>query len=81
MCLKNSLALQEVLWDNPPIPENQATCALFYSISSTQVCAHSSFISVVLTFVLVDFHIFYSFRGSDESYGFMTSVLCICSLA
>ncbi|CAH2071558.1 unnamed protein product [Thlaspi arvense] len=28
--------IQEVLWDNPPIPENQATCALFYSISSTQ---------------------------------------------
>ncbi|XP_010422262.1 PREDICTED: malonyl-CoA decarboxylase, mitochondrial-like [Camelina sativa] len=28
--------IQEVLWDNPPIPENQATSALFYSISSTQ---------------------------------------------
>ncbi|XP_010538735.1 PREDICTED: malonyl-CoA decarboxylase, mitochondrial [Tarenaya hassleriana] len=28
--------IQEVLWDNPPIPENEATCALFYSISSTQ---------------------------------------------
>lgn len=28
--------IQEVLWDNPPIPENQAACALFYSISSTQ---------------------------------------------
>ncbi|CAN8308428.1 unnamed protein product [Cochlearia groenlandica] len=28
--------IKEVLWDNPPIPENQATCALFYSISSTQ---------------------------------------------
>ncbi|CAH8356590.1 unnamed protein product [Eruca vesicaria subsp. sativa] len=28
--------IQEVLWDNPPIPENQSTCALFYSISSTQ---------------------------------------------
>uniref|UniRef100_A0A0R0GA83 Malonyl-CoA decarboxylase C-terminal domain-containing protein n=1 Tax=Glycine max TaxID=3847 RepID=A0A0R0GA83_SOYBN len=28
--------IQEVLWDNPPIPESEATCALFYSISSTQ---------------------------------------------
>lgn len=29
---------QEVLWDDPPTPEREATCALFYSISSTQVC-------------------------------------------
>lgn len=28
--------IQEVLWDSPPISENEATCALFYSISSTQ---------------------------------------------
>ncbi|EXB77035.1 Malonyl-CoA decarboxylase [Morus notabilis] len=28
--------IQEVLWDDPPIPESEATCALFYSISSTQ---------------------------------------------
>lgn len=28
---------QEVLWDEPPIAEYEATCALFYSISSTQV--------------------------------------------
>ncbi|KAK9935969.1 hypothetical protein M0R45_012839 [Rubus argutus] len=28
--------VQEVLWDDPPIPECDATCALFYSISSTQ---------------------------------------------
>ncbi|CAO2842487.1 unnamed protein product [Amaranthus hypochondriacus] len=28
--------IQEVLWDNPPIPECDATCALLYSISSTQ---------------------------------------------
>ncbi|KAL2495435.1 malonyl-CoA decarboxylase family protein [Forsythia ovata] len=28
--------VQEVLWDDPPIPECEATCALFYSISSTQ---------------------------------------------
>lgn len=28
--------IQEVLWDDPPFPENEATCALFYSISSTQ---------------------------------------------
>ncbi|KAK7303343.1 hypothetical protein RJT34_14246 [Clitoria ternatea] len=28
--------IQEVLWDSPPIPESEATCALFYSISSTQ---------------------------------------------
>ncbi|CAM8998283.1 unnamed protein product [Rhodiola kirilowii] len=28
--------IQEVLWDEPPIPEQEATCALFYSISSTQ---------------------------------------------
>lgn len=28
--------IQEVLWDDPPIPEPEATCALFYSISSTQ---------------------------------------------
>lgn len=28
--------IQEVLWDYPPIPESEATCALFYSISSTQ---------------------------------------------
>ncbi|PON52145.1 Malonyl-CoA decarboxylase [Parasponia andersonii] len=28
--------IQEVLWDDPPIPEREATCALFYSISSTQ---------------------------------------------
>ncbi|XVF26092.1 hypothetical protein REPUB_Repub13aG0270000 [Reevesia pubescens] len=35
--LKNiAKTIQEVLWDNPPIPENGATCALFYSISSTQ---------------------------------------------
>ncbi|KAG0482053.1 hypothetical protein HPP92_010137 [Vanilla planifolia] len=29
-------AIQEVLWDDPPILEEEATCALFYSISSTQ---------------------------------------------
>ncbi|EEF43815.1 malonyl-CoA decarboxylase, putative [Ricinus communis] len=35
--LKNvAQTIQEVLWDNPPIPEPDATCALFYSISSTQ---------------------------------------------
>ncbi|OVA09748.1 Malonyl-CoA decarboxylase [Macleaya cordata] len=35
--LKNvAQTIQEVLWDNPPTPESQATCALFYSISSTQ---------------------------------------------
>ncbi|KAB1201547.1 Malonyl-CoA decarboxylase, mitochondrial [Morella rubra] len=35
--LKNvAQTVQEVLWDNPPIPECNATCALFYSISSTQ---------------------------------------------
>ncbi|KAL5097426.1 hypothetical protein RYX36_001753 [Vicia faba] len=28
--------IQEVLWDSPPIPDSEATCALFYSISSTQ---------------------------------------------
>ncbi|KAL8119465.1 uncharacterized protein LOC141720335 isoform X2 [Apium graveolens] len=28
--------IQEVLWDEPPITETEATCALFYSISSTQ---------------------------------------------
>ncbi|CAN4124164.1 unnamed protein product [Withania somnifera] len=28
--------IQEVLWDNPPIPEHKASCAIFYSISSTQ---------------------------------------------
>ncbi|KAL9243493.1 hypothetical protein vseg_017372 [Gypsophila vaccaria] len=28
--------IQEVLWDNPPMSECDATCALFYSISSTQ---------------------------------------------
>ncbi|KAL0407238.1 UNVERIFIED_CONTAM: Malonyl-CoA decarboxylase, mitochondrial [Sesamum latifolium] len=31
--------IQEVLWDDPPTPENEATCALFYSISSTQTFA------------------------------------------
>ncbi|XP_015885239.3 uncharacterized protein LOC107420719 [Ziziphus jujuba] len=35
--LKNvAQTIQEVLWDDPPIPESEATCALFYSISSTQ---------------------------------------------
>lgn len=35
--LKNVVqTIQEVLWDDPPIPECEATCALFYSISSTQ---------------------------------------------
>ncbi|KAA8520133.1 hypothetical protein F0562_014389 [Nyssa sinensis] len=35
--LKNvAQTIQEVLWDDPPIPEDEATCALFYSISSTQ---------------------------------------------
>ncbi|XP_057463354.1 uncharacterized protein LOC130753358 [Actinidia eriantha] len=35
--LKNvAQTIQEVLWDDPPIPEFEATCALFYSISSTQ---------------------------------------------
>ncbi|GAV86557.1 MCD domain-containing protein [Cephalotus follicularis] len=28
--------IQEVLWVDPPVPECEATCALFYSISSTQ---------------------------------------------
>ncbi|KAG5620700.1 hypothetical protein H5410_005918 [Solanum commersonii] len=28
--------IQEVLWDNPPISEHEASCAIFYSISSTQ---------------------------------------------
>jgi len=30
-------SIQEVLWDEPPTPESEASCALFYSISSTQV--------------------------------------------
>ncbi|KAL0328757.1 UNVERIFIED_CONTAM: Malonyl-CoA decarboxylase, mitochondrial [Sesamum calycinum] len=30
------VAYEEVLWDDPPTPESEATCALFYSISSTQ---------------------------------------------
>ncbi|MED6144489.1 hypothetical protein PIB30_016157 [Stylosanthes scabra] len=35
--LKNiAHSIKEVLWDSPPIPESEATCALFYSISSTQ---------------------------------------------
>ncbi|CAK7351497.1 unnamed protein product [Dovyalis caffra] len=35
--LKNvAQTIQEVLWDDPPIPETEAACALFYSISSTQ---------------------------------------------
>uniref|UniRef100_A0A0A0M0R4 Malonyl-CoA decarboxylase n=1 Tax=Cucumis sativus TaxID=3659 RepID=A0A0A0M0R4_CUCSA len=35
--LKNvAQTVQEVLWDDPPIPESEATCALFYSISSTK---------------------------------------------
>ncbi|KAG9454623.1 hypothetical protein H6P81_007527 [Aristolochia fimbriata] len=35
--LKNiAQTIQEVLWDNPPIRESEATCALFYSISATQ---------------------------------------------
>ncbi|KAF0915543.1 hypothetical protein E2562_036696 [Oryza meyeriana var. granulata] len=29
-------SIQEVLWDDPPTPESEARCALFYSISSTQ---------------------------------------------
>ncbi|WOL12659.1 malonyl-CoA decarboxylase, mitochondrial isoform X2 [Canna indica] len=29
-------SIQEVLWDSPPTPEIEATCALFYSISATQ---------------------------------------------
>ncbi|KAL2931341.1 Malonyl-CoA decarboxylase mitochondrial [Bienertia sinuspersici] len=34
--LKNvAQTIQEVLWNDPPIPECDATCALFYSISST----------------------------------------------
>lgn len=38
VALMNNVAetIQEVLWDDPPIPEHEATCALFYSISSTQ---------------------------------------------
>jgi hypothetical protein len=36
--LKDTAAsIQEVLWDDPPTPESEARCALFYSISSTQV--------------------------------------------
>ncbi|KAH9749656.1 Malonyl-CoA decarboxylase family protein [Citrus sinensis] len=34
--LEKIVAYEEVLWDDPPIPECEATCALFYSISSTQ---------------------------------------------
>lgn len=35
--LKNvAQTIQEVLWHDPPIPECEASCALFYSISSTQ---------------------------------------------
>ncbi|PIA36763.1 hypothetical protein AQUCO_03200023v1 [Aquilegia coerulea] len=35
--LKNvAQTIQEVLWDDPPTPESEASCALFYSISSTQ---------------------------------------------
>uniref|UniRef100_A0A0E0QR07 Malonyl-CoA decarboxylase C-terminal domain-containing protein n=1 Tax=Oryza rufipogon TaxID=4529 RepID=A0A0E0QR07_ORYRU len=35
--LKDTAAsIQEVLWDDPPTPESEARCALFYSISSTQ---------------------------------------------
>ncbi|XP_060175752.1 uncharacterized protein LOC132606323 isoform X1 [Lycium barbarum] len=35
--MKNVAAtIQEVLWDHPPISEHEASCAIFYSISSTQ---------------------------------------------
>uniref|UniRef100_A0A0E0B2J0 Malonyl-CoA decarboxylase C-terminal domain-containing protein n=1 Tax=Oryza glumipatula TaxID=40148 RepID=A0A0E0B2J0_9ORYZ len=38
--LKDTAAsIQEVLWDDPPTPESEARCALFYSISSTQIFA------------------------------------------
>ena len=31
------VSYKELLWDEPPTPESEASCALFYSISSTQV--------------------------------------------
>lgn len=35
--MSSNYLFQEVLWDDPPISECEATSALFYSISSTQV--------------------------------------------
>ncbi|KAG6490621.1 hypothetical protein ZIOFF_051929 [Zingiber officinale] len=32
-------SIQEVLWDSPPAPEVEAKCALFYSISATQLAS------------------------------------------
>ncbi|KAL5987782.1 hypothetical protein ACLOJK_035536 [Asimina triloba] len=34
--LEKIVVYEEVLWEDPPAPETEATCALFYSISSTQ---------------------------------------------
>ncbi|XP_039131115.1 malonyl-CoA decarboxylase, mitochondrial isoform X2 [Dioscorea cayenensis subsp. rotundata] len=31
-----AVSIQDVLWDEPPTPECEASCALFYSITSTQ---------------------------------------------
>ncbi|KAG9142413.1 hypothetical protein Leryth_020809 [Lithospermum erythrorhizon] len=72
--------IQEVLWDDPPIPECEATCALFYSISSTQpglsgVNLGKFLIKRVIDVVRKDMPLICTFATLSPIPGFMTWLL------
>ncbi|CAL1397572.1 unnamed protein product [Linum trigynum] len=80
--LKNvAQTIQEVLWDDPPIPESEATCALFYSISSTQsglagINLGKFLIKRVITLVKRDMPHISTFATLSPIPGYMQWLLC-----
>ncbi|KAF3451761.1 hypothetical protein FNV43_RR07857 [Rhamnella rubrinervis] len=79
--LKNvAQTIQEVLWDDPPTPECEATCALFYSISSTQpglsgINLGKFLIKRVITLVKRDMPLISTFATLSPIPGFMQWLL------
>ncbi|CAI0625957.1 unnamed protein product [Linum tenue] len=80
--LKNvAKTIQEVLWDDPPISESEASCALFYSISSTQsglagINLGKFLIKRVITLVKRDMPHISTFATLSPIPGYMQWLLC-----
>ncbi|CAI0625939.1 unnamed protein product [Linum tenue] len=73
--------LGEVLWDDPPISESEASCALFYSISSTQsglagINLGKFLIKWVITLVKRDMPHICTFATLSPIPGYMQWLLC-----
>ncbi|CAL1412872.1 unnamed protein product [Linum trigynum] len=80
--LKNvAQTIQAILWDDPPIPESEASCALFYSISSTQsglagINLGKFLIKRVITLVKQDMPHISTFATLSPIPGYMQWLLC-----